>query len=438
METFVMIAQFIMSLSLLVVLHEFGHFLPARVFGMRVEKFYLFFDPYFSLFKFKKGETEYGIGWLPLGGYVKISGMVDESMDTESMNKPAEPWEFRAKPAWQRLIVMLGGVTVNFILGFFIFAMLLWVNGRSYLPMENVPAGILVDEKAKELGLQEGDIILQVGEKPFTELNGGILLKEIVLESAKTITVNRNGQQLVLDLKPEQTEGLASYKGQLIGARFTFVADSVIAGFPAAAAGMEKGDSLIGINNTPMAYYNEYVTYFTAHANESLVLNIVRNGEPRELNVTLNDKGQIGVQPRMIQMNSESYGLGQSLTGGVTKGVDFIGDQLKSFGKMFSGEIKASESLGGFVSIGKLFPNTWDWTKFWHITAVLSLVLGFMNLLPIPALDGGHVVFLLIEMIIGKPLPQKALEYFQMIGMLLLFGLLIFANGMDIFRLFKG
>lgn len=431
-----MISQLILSLSILVTLHELGHFLPARLFGMRVDKFYLFFDPWFAVWKTKKGDTEYGLGWLPLGGYVKIAGMVDESMDTEQLAQPPQDWEFRSKPAWQRLIVMLGGVFVNFVLGFFIWAMILWVNGREFLPMEKAPAGIAADAMAQSLGLQDGDYILKVGDEPYTKVSGGALLKGIVFNGAKTITVRRNGAELVLNLPDSVTSKLPSYKGELVGARFAFVVEEAVAGNPAEKAGIAKGDSLIAINGSPTIYYHEFVKAFQANKAKEITISLIRKGEAKDIKLTTTESGTVGLRPRVPVMEREHFGFFASFPEGVREGVNFLGVQLSAFGKMFSGEIKASESIGGFGSIASLFPTTWDWSRFWYITAVLSLILGFMNLLPIPALDGGHALFLIVEMIIRRPLPQKFMEYAQLIGILLLLSLMVFANGMDIYRWF--
>lgn len=444
MTTLILVAQLILSLSILVTLHEMGHFFPARFFGMRVDKFYLFFDPYFALYKVKKGDTEYGIGWLPLGGYVKIAGMVDESMDTEALALPPQDWEFRSKPAWQRLIVMLGGVVVNFILGFFIFGMLLWANGREYLPAQNAIYGIACDTVAVGLGLQDGDKILKIGEKTFDRVDARVLLKEIVVESAKTITVERGGEQKTIDLPADAVGKLASYKGSLIAARFPFVLDSVVADKAAGKAGLIKGDSLVAVNGTPAPYFHEFVLLLAKPADSSdatpkakeVTITYYRNGEAKDVVLSLAADAKLGVMPKTLPTQREFFTFFEAIPQGASDGVGFITAQLKAFGKMFSGEIKASDSLGGFGSIANLFPTTWDWAKFWYITGALSLILGFMNLLPIPALDGGHAVFLIIEMIIRRPLPQKFMEYAQLVGILLLFGLMIFANGMDIYRWF--
>jgi regulator of sigma E protease len=438
MTTLILVSQLILSLSILVTLHEMGHFFPARFFGMRVDKFYLFFDPWFSLYKVKKGETEYGVGWLPLGGYVKIAGMVDESMDTEALAQEPQEWEFRSKPAWQRLIVMLGGVIVNFLLGFFIFAMLLWTNGREYLPTKNAIYGITCDSIGKSIGLQDGDKILKINEVAFERVDARLLIKEIVVGDTKSITVERGGEMTKIDLPSDVVSRLSTYKGQLFAARFPFVLDSVMVGKLGDKSGLKKGDSLVALNGTNLAYFHEFAKALGEQKEKEISLGYYRAGELKEAKIQLGADGKLSVIPRLLPTERETFGFWASLPEGASDGVGFIGAQLKAFGKMFSGEIKASESLGGFISIGSLFPSTWDWAKFWYITGALSLILGFMNLLPIPALDGGHAVFLIIEMIIRRPLPQKFMEYAQIIGILLLLSLMVFANGMDIYKWFVG
>ena len=446
MDYFIMAAQLILSLSILVTLHEFGHFITAKWFGMRVSKFYLFFDfmfPFpnlanFSLIKVKRGETEYGLGWFPLGGYVTIEGMVDENMNVEALSKPAEPWEFRAKPAWQRLIVMLGGIIVNFALGIFIWSLLLWGYGKEYFPAKSAVHGIVADEMAKEMGLQDGDKILSIGGQPFEKLEGRAILRGLLFSNAKTIEVERNGSPFTINL-PEGTLGkLASYKGSLIAARIPFVVKDVIKGQPAESAGFQVGDSLISLNGAAIPYFHEFSKTLRTMKDTNVTVGLVRAGESKTITLKTTAGGTIGLAPKTPATATETFSFGAAFPQGVSESWNFLAAQVAAFGKMFSGEIKASESLGGFGSIAKMFPTEWDWRQFWHITAVLSLILGFMNLLPIPALDGGHAVFLIVEMIIRRPLPQKFQEVAQVIGMLMLFGLLIFANGMDIYKAIVG
>ena len=444
MDVLVMIGQLILSLSILVVLHEFGHYLPAKWFKTRVEKFYLFFDPYFSLFKFKKGETEYGIGWLPLGGYVKISGMIDESMDKEQMKQPPQPWEFRSKPAWQRLIIMLGGVTVNFILGFLIFGLLLYAYGEEYLPSENVKYGIHVDSIGYEMGLRNGDLILKIGNADFDRFNERSLVREIIINNASEVLVRRNGQEVNVPIDEKYVSLLASndYKDiTLFEPRVPYVVGKFMEGAPAQKAGFEIGDSLVSVNEEELIFFDKFIDRIQNRPNTDFAIGIFRNGQPLTINVTSNEESLIGIYPlgplSFYDTERKSYGLAAALPMGVSKGWSFLTDQLKAFGQMFRGKIKASESLGGFVTITKLFPTTWQWESFWRITAILSLILGFMNLLPIPALDGGHVMFLIWEVITGRKLSDKFMEYATYVGFFLVIALLIYANGLDIFRLFK-
>ena len=445
MEYVVMIGQLILSLSILIVLHELGHFIPAKLFGTRVEKFYLFFDPWFSLFKYKKGETEYGVGWLPLGGYVKISGMIDESMDREQMKQPPQPWEFRSKKAWQRLIIMLGGVTVNFVLGFFLYGMVLFGYGTQYLPAENAKYGIYADSLGLEMGLQHGDKVLKIDNTKFTKFNDKELLREIVLNDAKNIVVERNGNNVNIPIDPKFIGLLSSSSTKdknLFGIQFPFELEAVQEG-PAKKAGLKKLDKVIGMNGEPIPYYVNFrkkmMEYNKKKQTTPIELEVDRGGQKMSFSVTPKD-GLIGVQAyaadHFFEFKKEEYGLGEAMVLGTKKGASFLGDQIKAFGQMFKGKIKASESLGGFGTIGKMFGKEWDWQRFWTMTAILSLILAFMNLLPIPALDGGHVMFLLWEMVTGRKPSDKFMEYATIAGFVIVIGLVLFANGMDIFRAF--
>lgn len=443
MEILVKVLQLIASLSLLIVLHELGHFLPARWFRTRVEKFYLFFDPYFSLLKKKVGDTEYGIGWLPLGGYVKISGMIDESMDKEQMQGPPQPWEFRSKPAWQRLIIMLGGVTVNFALGFFIFGMMLFTWGEESLPAERAKYGIATSTVAREMGLQDGDHILRIDDVPFEKFNDAIVVKAILINNASKITVRRDGRELDIPVPADMAGKLASHaktKEPLFQARMPFTVGKLMPDMPAAKAGLQELDVIVSANGESTPFFTDFQSYATANPGTTLEVGILRDGRPMTLEMTTTDEGRIGVYPlgmdHYFEFERERYSLLQALPAGVSKGWNFLTTQLKAFGQMFSGRIKASDSLGGFISIGDMFPSYWSWYEFWNMTAILSLILAFMNLLPIPALDGGHVMFLLWEVVTGRKVSDKVMEYATIAGFILVIGLVLYANGLDILRLF--
>ena len=441
----VVIAQFALSLSILIILHELGHFLPAKWFKTRVEKFYLFFDAGFSLFKKKIGETEYGIGWLPLGGYVKISGMVDESLDTESLKSEPQPWEFRSKPVWQRLIIMLGGVTVNFILGFLIFGLMLWQYGSEYLPADELKYGIQVDSLAQAMGLQNGDKILKVGDAPFDRYNPGLLRTEIGINNAQTITVNRDGREQVIDVDPRFTQILTGYEykdAYLVAPRFPVEIMEVVKNSNAEKAGLQKDDKILAIGDQETLYFDQFLKEIRQHKGEVITLHIVRDGQPMTISAEVTDEGTLGFQnygfDHFFNFAKDEYTLAEALPLGVKQGWDFIMTQIKAFGQMFRGKIKASDSLGGFGTISKLFPDTWDWQMFWRNTAILSLILGFMNLLPIPALDGGHVMFLLIEAVTGRKPSDRVLEIATIIGFIIVIALVLYANGLDVWRWWTG
>ncbi|MEM9888766.1 MAG: site-2 protease family protein [Bacteroidota bacterium] len=464
MDFLVTAGQLILSLSILIVLHECGHFFPARFFNTRVEKFYLFFDPWFSLFKKKVGETEYGIGWLPLGGYVKISGMIDESMDREQMKQEPQPWEFRSKPAWQRLIIMLGGVTVNFILGFLIYGMVFWVWGQEYLPTENAPYGIYADSLGMELGLEHGDKILSINEVPFDRFNPGIVIREIVINGADEMKVERDGQEVAITIDNDKwTKILSSSTGDknLFYARHPTIVNQVVEGKAADLAGIKVGDKLTSVNGTTAIYFQEFkrelAKYAPAQAMESpsllerffgkeeapqetvtVDIGVQRGNDAFELPVELSPNGRIWIAVEMLETETETFGFGEAMVKGTKEGWNFLVVQIKAFGKMFSGKINASDSLGGFGSIGSMFGSFWNWQNFWRMTAILSLILAFMNLLPIPALDGGHVMFLLYEIVTGRKPSDRFMEIATMIGFVLLISLVLYANGLDVFRWLRG
>ncbi len=444
MEYVVMVGQLMLSLSILIVLHEMGHFLPARWFKTRVEKFYLFFDPWFSLFKKKIGDTEYGIGWLPLGGYVKISGMVDESFDTEQLKQEPQPWEFRSKPAWQRLIIMLGGVTVNFLLGFLLYAMFLWIWGEEYLPAQNVKYGIYADSLGMDMGLRDGDKILSVDGRPFEKFNDREIIRAVVINSADQLEVERDGQRVTIPIDEKFVGILSSYDNKdkaLFGPRYPFVVEKVTAGEPADKAGLKAGDRIISLNGRPTEYVHEFQRLASQFKGKTIEIGYLRGPDTSSVSLTLSKTGTIGVQRYSIfkfyEPAYEKYSFAQAIPAGFAKGWGFLGDQVKAFQKMFQGKIKASESLGGFATIGSLFGAEWEWGHFWRMTAILSLILAFMNLLPIPALDGGHVMFLLYEVVTGRKLSDKFMETATMIGFILVIGLVLYANGLDFFRWFN-
>jgi regulator of sigma E protease len=438
MEILIQASQFFLSLSILIILHEFGHFITAKSFGMRVESFYLFFNPYFSLFKKKIGDTVYGIGWLPLGGYVKISGMIDESMDKEQMAKPAEPWEFRSKPAWQRLIVMIGGVTVNVILAVLIYWMVLFVYGETYLPTKNVKYGIMCDSLALEMGLQNGDKIISLDGKEVE--NFSKIPMEIILNEVKTIQVERNGQQLDVVIPDGMMSELMKTPG-LISARIPFYVGKFTKGSVAEEAGIEKGDQLVGVNDNGVMYFDAFKTALQEFKGKQVNVNVLRNGEAKTIPVSVPADGLLGVYPKgdmseFFELSEIKYGFFESFPKGIEKAGQTLVNYVKQLKLIFSPENKGYESLGGFLTIGSIFTTTWDWHHFWNITAFLSILLAVMNILPIPALDGGHVMFLLYEMVTGRPANEKVLEVAQYIGMILLFGLLLYANGNDIYKYF--
>lgn len=443
MEVFLIkAAQLLLSLSLLVIIHEFGHFLFARLFKTRVEKFYLFFDPWFSLFKVKKGETEYGVGWLPLGGYVKISGMIDESMDTEAMKLPAQPYEFRAKKSWQRLLIMTGGVVMNFLLAFIVYVGILYAWGEQYLPTANVKYGIEVDSLGQKIGFQNGDKILSVANMPVEDFHK--IIATVVLEGAKTVQVERDSQKVEVEISDEDLALLIKSKGVLsTRTPFDYNVAKVIKNSVAEKAGLKPGDQIVGMNNQKYAYTDQFRTALRDSIGKNIQLNVVRNNQETTVALIVPSTGLLGIElsPRDItkifEFKTIKYSLLESIPAGINKGITTINDYLKQFKLIFSPKTKAYESLGGFIAIGNIFPGAWSWYAFWSMTAFLSIILGVMNLLPIPALDGGHVMFLLYEMITGRKPGDKFMEYAQIAGMVFIFALVIYANGNDIFKLLQ-
>jgi regulator of sigma E protease len=437
MEILVKIGQFLLSLSILIVLHEFGHFFFARLFKTRVEKFYLFFDAGFSLFKFKKGETTYGIGWLPLGGYVKISGMIDESMDKEQMKKPAQPHEFRSKPAWQRLLIMLGGVLVNFFLGFFIYAMVLFAWGEDYLPVKNMEYGVMVDSAAAEAGFRDGDKIISLNDQKVERFSD--IVPTILLDDIHTVYVERNGEQKVINLSPHILKKII--KGdKLFAPRYPFIIGQFGKNSVAQKAGLQKGDRIIGVDTIKTATADQLSPALKKHKNSKVDIHYIRAGMEETITVQLDSTALLGIAvdpAKALNFETKYYSFAESLPAGVAKTYDMGKKYLQQFKLIFSPETEAYKEIGGFIAIGNIFPGVWDWRSFWNLTAFLSIMLAILNLLPIPALDGGHVTFLLYEIISGRKPGEKFMEYAQITGMVILLALLLFANGNDIIKLFK-
>ena len=435
MELFLIKAgQLILSLSILIILHELGHFIPARFFGTRVEKFFLFFDVKFALVKKKIGETVYGIGWLPLGGYVKISGMIDESMDKEQMKQPAQPWEFRSKPAWQRLIIMLGGVTVNLILGFLIYIMIMFVWGKAIITENNLPNGFEVSPLVKELGFRDGDVILSFDDQPLENLNDAS--KIMMVRSPRTATVRHSdGVEEKLYIPKDFSNKLFEF-GEL--RPFSILVPPIIGevetGSPADFEGLMSGDIINSINGDKVESWNEVKQALTSNDNSKVELSVKRNELINNYSIQPREDNTIGirVESPKVSYTDISYNLEQSVIEGISYGYWILYDYIAQFKFVFTKQ--GVSQLGGFGAIGSLFPAKWDWQAFWHTTALISIILAFMNVLPIPALDGGHVMFLTYEMITGRKPNDRFMEIAQMIGIFLLLGLFVYANANDLIR----
>ncbi len=464
----------LLSLTILVALHELGHYLPARWFDTKVKKFYLFFDflfpistllPY-SLFRviydspansvefFKnkaaitvyrtghsKTETEWGIGYFPLGGYVQIAGMVDESQDSSELAAEPQPWEFRSKKAWQRLIIMIGGVTVNFVLGVLIFSMMLWNFGKEYLPNQNVKYGIYADSTAQSTGFRTGDKIVSVGGKPFEKFNSRSIIRDVVINNVNSVEVEREGKRETVTINNDVAAVLATQSAkdiQFIAPRVPYIVGEVVKGMGGEAAGLQIGDAVVGLNGQKIDFYDQYAESCKKLPNQEITLNVVRNGQEMTIKGKTDEQGRLGVRnaglDKFFETKRQDYGFFESFPAGFNDGVGFLGDQLKAFGQMFKGKIKASESMGGIGSMAKMFPETWDWEAFWRMTGILSFVLAFMNLLPIPGLDGGYVMFLLWEMITGKKPNDAIVEKLTSFGLMLLIAMMLYANGLDVVR----
>lgn len=436
--------QFILSFSILVVLHELGHFFPAKWFKCRVEKFYLFFNPWFSLAKKKFGETEWGIGWVPFGGYVKIAGMVDESMDKEQMKLPPKPDEFRAKPAWQRLIIMVGGVIVNVLLAIVIFIGITWVWGEEKIQGKNLKYGIVADSLGKTIGLQDGDRIVKVDTSTVLDAADKKIAGKIILTDANTLTVIRNEKEVVLNITPEFRSALKKSKGEgLAGIRIPFVIDTIIPGKTAEKAGLKKNDQVIAVDSLNTNFYNEYQKVAENYKSKTAVFTILRGADTVKTKVDFDENGKIGVASdgdlkRLgFIIDERKYSFLESVPVGYNMCWERLGQYIEGIKRLFKGKDKVSESLGSVISIGKIYPKVWDWQAFWTLTGLFSIILAFMNILPIPALDGGHALFCIIEMITGKKPSDKFMEYAQTVGMVLMLGLMVYALGLDVFRLFK-
>ncbi len=446
MDIVIKLSQFLLSLSLLIILHELGHFIPAKLFKTRVEKFYLFFDVKYSLIKKKIGETEYGIGWLPLGGYVKISGMIDESMDKEQMALPPQPWEFRSKPAWQRLIIMLGGVTVNFILAFIIYIGMAFAYGDTYIANEDLKDGLLIENPAmNKVGFQTGDKIIAIDGEKIIKFDNEINIKIIM---AKEVLIERNGTEQTIKIPVDFVDQLSKLeKGTLVSIRKPFAITSISEG--SLNTNLQPKDIILSLNGVPTKYYDQVTSVLEKNKNKTISAVVLRDEKQVPLQVIVSKDAKLGIGIGSLGMESlkklgyykiskQEFSFIESIPVGITKGKD----QLLGYGKqlkmIFSPSTGAYKQVGGFKAIFDIFPNTWSWEVFWNITALLSIMLGVMNLLPIPALDGGHVMFLLYEIISGKKPSDKFLENAQMVGFVLLITLLLFANGNDIYKSIVG
>jgi len=434
-------AQFILSFSILVVLHELGHFIPARLFKTRVEKFYLFFNPGFSLWKKKIGETEYGIGWIPFGGYVKIAGMIDESMDKEQMKLPPENWELRSKPAYQRLIVMLGGVIVNVILAIVIFIGLSFYWGEDTLPAKNVIYGVHPSDLARKMGVQEGDIIVSLDQKELENFDA--LEGKLILTNPTKLEVKRGDSIISLTIPSTLSAELAKYKktAPFVTPRIPVVVDSVGKSAVILEGAINKEDTLLKINNTSIKYQYEFLEVKKKYADSIVFITAKRGDDTVRIKTLISSKGQLGLFVKLpyalFTTVHKNFSFIEAIPEGVNRCFITLDNYITGIKQIFTGKVNPNDSLGSLISIGNTFPSSWDWEKFWTLTAIFSIILAFMNVLPIPALDGGHALFILVEMITGRKPSDKFMEYAQVVGMILMFGLMFYALGLDFWRLFK-
>ncbi|MCX7696332.1 MAG: RIP metalloprotease RseP [Bacteroidales bacterium] len=441
MEITIRILQLILSLTILVLVHELGHYLAARLFKTRVEKFYIFFNPWFSLFKFRRGETEYGLGWLPLGGYVKIAGMIDESMDKEQMKQPPKPDEFRSKKAWQRFIIMIAGVLMNVMLAFLIYIFMLWIYGESYLPNREVKNGVMVDSLLMSTGLQNGDRIYLIENKEVEDFFQ--IIPTLVIEKAQSITVIRGNDTIKLPISPDILKNIIkAEKISLLMPRFPVFVAAIPDTSPNKNSGLLVNDKIIGVNHRFISFYDEFKDELHKHAGDSVILTVLRKNEVLHIPAFVNSSGKLGIivdtdLSKFYRFEKREYSFFEAIPAGIAKTFKGISNYWKQLKLIFSKEIKGYENVGGFITIGKIFPGQWDWFSFWQLTAFLSLALAILNILPIPALDGGHVLFLLVEMITGRKPSDKVLEIAQYVGFIILIFLLLYANINDVVKLFR-
>ena len=438
MEIFIKVVQFFMSLSLLVAIHEFGHFIMARIFKIRVEKFYIFFDPWFSLFKWKRGETEYGVGWLPLGGYVKIAGMIDESMDLEQMKAPVQPWEFRAKPAWQRFMVMIAGVVMNVLLAMMIYTGIRYAYGESYMANEDAKWGYVFNETAEQMGFRDGDKFVSVDGVAVDDVNE-VRSKLLLTKEDRAVVVERGGEQVAFTIPFEQLLDMRRNREyeDLYMLRLPFFIDS-LASASAIESGLQVGDQVVALNGTESIGASQVTELLQQHKGDTVTLTVLRGGVENDLLVPINDEGKIGVMfnANVFQPRTRTFTFFEAIPAGVSLAFDTLADYWEQLKLIVQPKTKMYEELGGFIAIGNIFPSEWDWSRFWTMTAFLSIILAVMNILPIPGLDGGHALFTLWEMVTGRKPSEKFLEIMQYVGFAILFVLLIYANGNDIYRLF--